>query len=468
MTTQRATFLATNRLVGLRRACLLCLAAWLALPPAATLADPNNANTDWFKNARYGVFMHFLPGDANRLALVEEFDVDALAGQLESMGAKYFVITLGQNSGHFIAPNAAYEKVTGYAPGQRCSRRDLPRDLAKALKPKGIRLMLYLPCQTPNRDARAQKAFGVAQGPADQPIDTAFAQRWAEVIQEWSDRYGEDVSGWWFDGGYQHVRFNEQIAEIYAKAAKHGNPRAIVTFNPGVRVIHYTKAEDYTAGELNEPFSQIPAARWLEGSQWHALTFLGSTWSSREVRYPADRWAKWVKEVVAREGVVTLDMGPNWDPQAGPIGALAEAQVNEVKAIRAALVSLPSAAAAPKRLKRAESYFGIHFDFHAGPDCREIGKNTTRAMIEKILTAARPDYVQIDCKGHPGLSSYPTNVGNQAPGFVGDPLRLWREVTAEHGVGLYMHYSGVWDSQAIRLHPDWGVVNADGKVNPNA
>ncbi len=41
-------------------------------------------------------------------------------------------------------------------------------------------------------------------------------------------------------------------------------------------------------------------------------------------------------------------------------------------------------------------------------------------------------------------------------------------MTAERGVGLYMHYSGVWDSQAIRLHPDWGVVNADGKVNPNA
>ena len=48
--------------------------------------------------------------------------------------------------------------------------------------------------------------------------------------------------------------------------------------------------------------------------------------------------------VVARHGVFTLDMGPNYDPAAGPIGQLAEVQVNQVKAIRAAL--RPAAAAA--------------------------------------------------------------------------------------------------------------------------
>ena len=89
-------------------------------------------------------------------------------------------------------------------------------------------------------------------------------------------------------------------------------------------------------------------------------------------------------------------------------------------------------------------------------------------MIAGILDQVKPDYLQIDCKGHPGLSSYPTKVGNPAPGFVGDPLRLWRQVTAERGVSLYMHYSGVWDSEAIIKHPDWAVINADGKRHPNA
>lgn len=124
--------------------------------------------------------------------------------------------------------------------------------------------------------------------------------------------------------------------------------------------------------------------------------------------------------------------------------------------------------AGPRRLKRSESFLGIHFDFHAGPDCTEIGKHTTRAMIESIIDQVHPDYLQIDCKGHRGLSSYPTKVGHPAPGFVGDPLRLWRQVTAERGVALYMHYSGVWDSEAILRNPGWGAVNADGKLNGKA
>lgn len=135
----------------------------------------------------------------------------------------------------------------------------------------------------------------------------------------------------------------------------------------------------------------------------------------------------------------------------------------------APFAQLQAAAPAPGRLARADSFLGIHFDFHAGPDCTEIGKNTTREMIENIINLVHPDYLQIDCKGHRGLCSYPTKVGNPAPGFVGgDPLKLWREVTAERGVSLYMHYSGVWDSEAILRNPGWGAINADGKTNGNA
>jgi hypothetical protein len=122
----------------------------------------------------------------------------------------------------------------------------------------------------------------------------------------------------------------------------------------------------------------------------------------------------------------------------------------------------------PPRPKRADTFLGMHFDFHAGPDCKEIGKNTTREMIESIIDQVHPDYLQCDCKGHPGLSSYLTQVGNQAPGFVGDPLRIWRQVTAERGVSLYMHYSGIWDSEAIRKHPEWAAIKADGKQSDNA
>ena len=309
----------------------------LSVLPSIGLGNPNNPNTDWLQTAKYGVFMHLLPGNGAQLALVKSVDADALAGTLAAMGVKYFVITLGQNSGYFISPNAVYDQVTGYAAGERCSSRDLPLDLYRVLQPKGIKLMLYLPCQVPNHDARAQKAFGLPEGKKDQPLNLEFATKWSEVIQEWADRYGDKVSGWWFDGGYAHIRFNEAIAAKYATAVKHGNSKAIVTFNPGVRVIHYTEAEDYTAGELNNPFEVLPATRWLHGSQWHALTFVGTSWGRRNTRYTEEQWINWIRAVTDKNGVVTLDMGPNWDPKAGPIGSFAEAQFKQLRAIKAAI-----------------------------------------------------------------------------------------------------------------------------------
>ncbi len=119
----------------------------------------------------------------------------------------------------------------------------------------------------------------------------------------------------------------------------------------------------------------------------------------------------------------------------------------------------------PERPRREESFLGIHFDFHAGSGDKEIGKRVTEEMVQTIIDKVNPDYVQIDCKGHPGYSSYTTDVGNRAGGFVKNPLPIWRKVTARNGVGLYMHYSGVWDTKAIKEHPEWAVVNADGKRN---
>jgi len=117
----------------------------------------------------------------------------------------------------------------------------------------------------------------------------------------------------------------------------------------------------------------------------------------------------------------------------------------------------------PPRLRRSESFLGVHFDFHAGDDCKEIGKGVDREMLEYIIEKVKPDYVQCDCKGHPGRTSYPTKVGNPAPGFVKDPLKIWRQVTAERGVALYLHYSGVWDSKAVEVHPEWARINEKGE-----
>jgi len=107
-------------------------------------------------------------------------------------------------------------------------------------------------------------------------------------------------------------------------------------------------------------------------------------------------------------------------------------------------------------------YFGLHYDLHANTTDTELGAKLTHEHLKAELTKVNPDWVQCDCKGHAGYTSWPTEVGSMSEGVVNDALRIHRDVTKEMGIPLVMHYSGVWDSRAVELHPEWGVEDAEG------
>ena len=115
--------------------------------------------------------------------------------------------------------------------------------------------------------------------------------------------------------------------------------------------------------------------------------------------------------------------------------------------------------------KRKDCFFGLHFDYHANENSVGIGKDFDGEMFAKILDTVKPDFVQCDVKGHPGYSSYPTKKGNPAPKIERDILKKWREITAEKGVLLYGHYSGVMDINAVTTYPQWAVIRKDGTAD---
>ncbi len=117
--------------------------------------------------------------------------------------------------------------------------------------------------------------------------------------------------------------------------------------------------------------------------------------------------------------------------------------------------------AEPKRLARKDSFFGIHFDLHPSDKDKALGRDVSEAMVKRFLDRVRPDYVQYDYKGHVGFIGYPSKVSTSAP-IVRDSLRIWRDVTARHGVALYIHFSGVYDRLAVKQHPEWARVRPDG------
>jgi hypothetical protein len=288
------------------------------------------ADTTWFKNCRWGMFTHYLadgasnlkpidlsPDDWNRR--IDAFDVDGLAAQLAAARVPYFVITLGQNSGFYLSPNATYDTITGITPS-KCSRRDLIADLAAALKPHGIRLLAYLPGTAPRSDARAKARL---EGTPD-ARGSEMQRHWEAVCREWSLRWGQSVSGWWIDGPYDAENFQHPDAPNYrsfAAALKAGNPDAIVAFNNGLRTPLYsiTECDDYTPGEIERDMTVAPGMRmdpprldaypeFLNGARLHVLTIMGEWWGQGPVRFPDELTIGYTKFINSRGGVVSWDV----------------------------------------------------------------------------------------------------------------------------------------------------------------
>lgn len=320
---------------------------WIAVlvigAAAASLRSAGAAErAGWLHEARWGVMTHYLgapPSSSGGAELtadswndqVDRFDVAGLADQVASTGAKYLLFTIGQNSGHFCAPNATYDKIVGIRPS-KCSRRDLIADMAKALKPRNVRLLVYLPSGAPAADVVARKRLGWRWGRPGhwqlpgEPVGgrlAEFQRYWEAVIREWSLRWGRDVSGWWIDGCYfadEMYRFDDEPSfASFAAAMRAGNPDSIVAFNPGVRipVAAHTKYEDYAAGEVT--LDQFPRAvstcpgRWLdcEGAkvQSHILTYLGTSWCKGErPQWSDDKVVGCLRQLIEKGGAATFDV----------------------------------------------------------------------------------------------------------------------------------------------------------------
>ena len=86
---------------------------FIAMSTTPSFAGPYNQNTDWFKDAKYGLFVQWLYGDndikGNWDALVNGFDVNAFANQVEQTGAKYVTFTIGQGHKEWVAPSTIYD-----------------------------------------------------------------------------------------------------------------------------------------------------------------------------------------------------------------------------------------------------------------------------------------------------------------------------------------------------------------------
>lgn len=339
-------------------------------PTARVAAEAEDAaprdrhRADWLYGARWGLCFHYLADAAGQRSAaamtpeawnrrVDAFDADRFAETVAGLGARYVLFTIGQNSGYYCSPNAAYERRVGRSPAEsRLSRRDLMSDLADTLTRVGVRLCAYLPSHAPANDRAAierlrctpawdarrwsfrDDSYTIAEG-VDKSL-TDFQRAWETIVREWSDRWGPRIHAWWIDGcTYPDRMYRGEAAPnfySFADALRSGNPDALVAFNGGTRIppASMTDAEDYTAGEANHLLVAEHGwrpRRWVDGKQLHVLTYLAEAWGRGRPRFDADLAASWTRHVNGLGGAVTWDV-----PIAGD-GSIPEDHATLLKAI---------------------------------------------------------------------------------------------------------------------------------------
>ena len=314
--------------------------------------DTGSGRAAWMQNPRYawGVMTHYLAdwqARVNKLdvsakgfvdqwnKMIDGFDVEGMAKRIEQVGVGHYQISIGQNSGYYLSPNPAYDKIVGITPS-KCSRRDLVADFAESLRKRDIKLMVYLPSGAPAQDKQACASLEWLNGPY---ANKNFQRKWEQIIAEWSRRWGGNVVGWWFDGCYfpNSMYRSPELPNFasFAAAARSGNANSAVAFNPGViyRLISISPEEDYIAGEIDHP-EQASVHRGreglMDGTQIHMLSFLGTTWGTGTPRFATDQVIEYTKEIRDYGGSVTWDVpvqidGTITDPFMEQLTALAKA-----------------------------------------------------------------------------------------------------------------------------------------------
>ena len=163
-----------------------------------------------FSDMRLGLFVHYTYvgrpyewgcttwSDGSPVASLDELadnlDVQDLVRTAARMRAQYLQFTAWHANMNVLFPSAVMAR---RLPGH-CSRRDVIGDLIEALRPTGIKLILYIhPSDGHDFSRQDQDRVGWNDGPD--------FSRWNdfvnEVIAEVVDRYGADVAGYWVDGG---------------------------------------------------------------------------------------------------------------------------------------------------------------------------------------------------------------------------------------------------------------------------
>jgi alpha-L-fucosidase len=243
-----------------------------------------------FKLLKYGMFVHYLASNEYAVDQVaNDFDPQKFANDLYSWKVQYIIFTAWHYGMHCLYPSAVMEKnVPGW-----CSKRDLVGEVIKAVKAKGIKVILYTnPGQGPTFPYQARINTGWNNAPWNpNPKTSDFNfDKWntflCSIYDELVTRYGipnSDNGGAIIDGIYIDEDDSNAKSDQYLDYAKIRN--TIKSKNNNIVMLHNFFGSIYTCDFASKE------------TNFNNGTFPENDWASDNTQYAAMMTNNWYATV---------------------------------------------------------------------------------------------------------------------------------------------------------------------------
>jgi alpha-L-fucosidase len=308
-----------------------------ALPAQAETRAENDARLGWFREARFGMFIHWglyaVPAGEwkgkkydggvewiqsfAQIPTVEytpllqkfnpvKYDADAWVRLAKEAGMKYIVITSKHHDGFCLWDSAQTDWDVGSTP----YKKDLLKPLAEACAKHGIRLCFYhsiMDWHHPEWGDQAPWRGNAATAGPDMAKFTAYLKAQLDELLA----YKPGIL--WFDGEWENAWTHERGVDLYDYLRKKA-PSLIINnrVDKGRNGMAGFNTDNKFKGDYCTPEQEIPASG-LPGVDWESCMTMNNTWG-----YSAHDNAWKSTEMLVRNLIDIVSKGGNYLLNVGP------------------------------------------------------------------------------------------------------------------------------------------------------
>ncbi len=334
----------------------VCHAAESAGPHAKELPEQRDARMEWFRQARFGMFIHWglysvaagewedkpTPGAgewimADRRIPVSQyqklvpqfnpakFNAREWVRSAKDAGMKYMVITSKHHDGFALYPSALTDWCIKSTPFQR----DPLKELADACREEGMTFCFYYSIMDWHHPAYAPRPAwnDLAQDPPDFDRYVTFMKG---QLKELLTGYGP-IGILWFDGCWEPTWTRQRGKDLY-EYVRSLQPDIIVNNRVGSTSgwEQWFQNPEEVGGDYGTPEQQIPVRGFGPGVDWETCMTMNGTWGFKKEDH---NWKS--TEILIRNLVDIASKGGNYLLNVGPTaeGLIPEPSVERLKEI---------------------------------------------------------------------------------------------------------------------------------------